>query len=774
MKYLFIAEKPSAMKTIQSVYKANKKRFGDIDFFALSGHICKLCEPKEYEKWNIKWYERKLPMIPDPFMIGVLDQKKVNDLKHQLKENKYDAIIVGTDSDVEGNGIYDLIETYLGLQNYKTYRFFESDLTPEGILKSLAHMEDYHTNPRDIGMTQAFRIRSRFDWLIGFNLTVAYTLKSGFLMKVGRVKAPTLKLVYDNCKKIEAFQNSSAYQPMIRTENPELTAGYIDDDEKPVSYPDQMDALKILDTLGSTAKVISFKIKETYKKPEQLYKLSDIQYEAGKIYGYSPEETLNTIQILYETYKVVSYPRTDGRYVSSEKAKDFRKMLEPVKSMPELRELALKVTTVDIERVQQDTFYVNDDEVQKTSHDALVPTGVKPPDRMKKIERDICSMIFRRFLAMFLPPMKEEKTKCVIESNGKRFLCSGSKVLDPGYMQLYQTPKNTSLPHLAVGTYLPIKEKLAREIVSRPPTRFTQATLLKAMENIQKYVEKGELKNALKKAKGIGQPSSRASIITDLIKSGYIVERPVNKVKHLFITDMGKQYIENLGNCSVSSPELSAEWEVHMSDIREGTVSFEEIYPKILDYVNTALNELENLKFKNISDFDSVCPLCGSPIRKLPKGWRCSSYPDCQFSIWKTIAGKELTDQNIQDLIQKKETEVIHGFRSRDGRSFDARLILKDGKITWGGPEEIGLNCPKCGKPLVKRKLSISCSGCDFSLWRSIAGKNLTDRNIRDLIQKGETGIMHGFKSRSGNTFDAKLILNDGKVVFKFDYQKGS
>lgn len=179
-------------------------------------------------------------MIPEPFKVGVLTDNKVKELKEQLKKEKYDAIIVGTDSDVEGNGIYDLIETYLGLQNYKTYRFFESDLTPAGIMKSMNNLTDYHSNPRDVGMTQSFRIRSRFDWLIGFNMTVAYTVKSRFLMKVGRVKAPTLKLVYDNCKAIDGFSSKTAYQPAITTDNPEVTAYMIDDEGKAAPYPDKM------------------------------------------------------------------------------------------------------------------------------------------------------------------------------------------------------------------------------------------------------------------------------------------------------------------------------------------------------------------------------------------------------------------------------------------------------------------------------------------------------------------------------------------------------
>lgn len=771
MRYLFIAEKPSEMRAVQSAYKSSTKKIGDIDFFSLSGHICRLAEPKGYEKWNTKWYERELPMIPDPFLIRELDSGKIAELKNKLRSNHYDALIVGTDADIEGNGIYDLIEGYLGLQNYTAYRFFVNDLTPNGIMKAFKEMRDYHTNPRDVRMTEAYRIRSRFDWLIGFNLSVAYTTKTGFLMKVGRVKAPTLKLVYDNCKAIDSFQSSTAFQPMIVVD--EFAAGLVDDEEKTIAYPDRRVSENLLEQLSDTAEVILYETRKTSRKADQLYKLSDIQYEAGRVYGYTPSETLNAIQTLYENYKVVSYPRTDGRYVSSEKAKKFRELLEPVKKIPELRDIALKITKEDIRRVQNDSSYVNDAEVHKSSHDALIPTGVDVSLKtMKQIERDICIMIFRRFLAIFLPPMIEEKSKCVLESSGKKFLCSGSKVLDLGYMELYQSPKNNPLPQLTKGAKLSITQRFSREIVSRPPARYTQATLLRAMENIQKYVENGELRNALKKAKGIGQPSSRAAIISELLQTGYIEERQVKKTKYLFITQTGKNYIESLGNCSVVNPELSAEWEMHLTDIREGRSTYDDVYPKIIEYLKKILDELDQMDFLKFSNFDGKCPVCGNPIKKLQNGYRCSAYPECQFSIWGTIAEKKLTERNIRDLLEGRITELIHGFKKKDGTLFNARLVVRNGRVEWASALEIGIDCPKCGKPLVQRENFIGCSGypdCKFSVPLKISGKSLTKKQIKDLILKRRTGLIKGFISKNGREFDACLTM-DNELNIRFEF----
>ena len=775
MKYLYLAEKPSAMKDVKAAYNASSKPLGDIDFFALTGHICRLCEPKEYEDWDVRWADRKLPMIPEPFKVGVLTDNKVKELKEQLKKEKYDAIIVGTDSDVEGNGIYDLIETYLGLQNYKTYRFFESDLTPAGIMKSMNNLTDYHSNPRDVGMTQSFRIRSRFDWLIGFNMTVAYTVKSGFLMKVGRVKAPTLKLVYDNCKAIDGFSSKTAYQPAITTDNPEVTAYMIDDEGKAASYPDKNDAQKIIDSLTGEAEVLSFDKTTKKTQPDQLYKLTDIQVEAGSKYGYTPEKTLELIQSLYEKHKLISYPRTGGRYVSTEKSKDFARLLKAVEAMPGLTDIAKAITPDAIKSAQANKRFVNDAEVQKSSHDALIPTGeTSAINNLTGDEMNICEMIFKRFLAIFMPPLEEEKTKAVLSDNGIKFSCTGSKVLKPGFTVLFSNPKEAPLPNMAAGQKLKEKEKSLHEIVSKPPARFTQATLLEAMENVQKYMaaDETELKNAMKKAGGIGQPSSRAAIIAELVSTGYMEDVKSGRGKGLHITESGKRYIENLGTSSIVSPELSAQWEVYMNDIREGNMTYDEVYEKVIEYVYQSLKELEGIHIQKVASGNrkevGKCPKCGKPVVALSKGYGCSGYPDCDFSIFKTIAGVSLTDKNVADLLAGRTTDVISGFKKKNGGTFSAALVLnEEHKVSWAPFEnKTDLVCPKCGKPIIKTPATYKCSECDFILWSKICEKTLTEAQVAKLIEGEPTGVIKGFKRKDGSKFDAALIIKDGKLVW--------
>ena len=527
--------------------------------------------------------------------------------------------------------------------------------------------------------------------------------------------------------------------------------------------------------MSGIAKVVKFEKNKKKTQPDQLYKLTDVQVEAGAKFGYSPEKTLDLIQSLYEKHKLISYPRTDGRYVSEEKSKDFPKLIKAVSAMPELSKFAESIAETDIHTAQQNKRFVNDTEVQKASHDALIPTGETAAlAHLTSDERNICMMIYKRFLAIFFPPLEEEKTKVIMEDNGYQFACTGSKVLNDGYMVLFQKPKETIIPDMQNGQKLKETKKYLHEMVSKPPARLTQGTLLKAMENIQKYMsgDEKELKDAMKKAGGIGQPSSRASIISELISTGYMEEK--GKSKGLYITESGQRYIENLGSSSIVSPELSAQWEVYMNDIRQGTKTYNEVYEKIIDYVYEALHELEQMDIKKMPSMASgkkevgKCPKCGLPVVELKKGYGCSGYPNCDFSIYKTVAGVDLTDKNVSDLLNGKQTDMISGFAKKDGNKFSAALILdKDFKVAWAPFEtETNLKCPKCGKPLVKTPASYKCSECDFILWNKICEKTLTENQVSKLLEGKPTGTIKGFIKKDGTKFDASLIIKDGKLTW--------
>ena len=353
---------------------------------------------------------------------------------------------------MEGNGIYALLEKNLHLEKMKAYRFFETDLTDKGIMDSFKNLTDFHTCPRDVGMTQAFWIRAQFDWLIGFNLSVAYTVKTGMLMRVGRVKAPTLKLVYDNCKAIDEFSSKSSYLPVIQTKDPEMVATLVDEEGKDLAFPELEKAKELVRRLGPKP------CKENRKKEPKSLRSSctnsqTSRWRQDRSTGYPPDETLQALQSLYETHKVMSYPRTDGKHLSSEKAKEFSSLLRTVSAVPGMEPYLSSITPEAIKKTAANKRYVNDEEVKKSSHGALIPTG-KIPDfsKMSEMEKNVCIMVYKRFLAIFLPDLVEEKRKYLLDVDGSLFVSRGSVIKDRGFTAIFDTKiKELRLPDVSEG-----------------------------------------------------------------------------------------------------------------------------------------------------------------------------------------------------------------------------------------------------------------------------------------------------------------------------------
>lgn len=784
MRYLFIAEKKSLKDAVASVYAKHKseikKDIGEIDFIELAGHVCRLLEPSEYPAWDEKWKDIELPMVPSPFKIADISSKKkiLDAIKSKLKEG-YDGIIVGTDADVEGNGIYYLLEHYLKIDKMKALRFFEQDQTEKAILKSFYELTDYHTNDRDVHMTEAYLLRSHMDWLIGMNFTVGLSVKSGFTMKVGRVKAPTLKLVYDNSKAIDEFVPHTDYE--LKALYEAGFSGNLFSEEGSVRFATDKEALDFSKTLGKTGTVKTV-TKKTVKTPApQLYKLSDVQVDAGKQFGYNPSKVLEIIQNLYEAHKIVSYPRTDGRYISSEKAKELPTLLKAVEAIPELEKYASAVTSADIDRVCKDKRIVNDVEVKKASHDALLPTG-KIPDlsKLSKEELNVLTLIYKRLLAVFLEPLVEEKTAVIVDINGNTFKSNGKVLIDKGWTVLYdRKTTDNELPTLKEGDSLTIKNFEAEEKTTTPPARLTQATLIDAMENIAKYIEDKDMKKIMKETKGIGMPSSRAKIIDDLLKAGYMESK--GKSAALYITDAGKKYIENLKDFTIVKPELTAEWETRMQHIQVGSEDFSSVEMDMMKYVKDTVSEIAAADIKRsgwagAGATDLNCPICGEPLMKGKFGWYCSAKKTgtCSFSIPAEVAHKKLADSNVKDLLSIGKTKMIKGFKSKAGKSFDARLQIKDGKVEFlfDEPKTVEMKkeyrCPICGGLIVADKWAWKCENNDFSLSYKIAGKDITEKNLEELIKTGKTSKISGFVSKTGKKFSASLELKDGKTSFNF------
>ena len=409
MTYLMICEKPSLMREVRSCYEKHKSeiqdKVGRIDFVALSGHVCGYYNPEDYPQWNdYKWSDFDYPIIPKNWSIKAIDDVRKKKILVEIKQKvrDYDGIIVGTDSDVEGYGIYYMLENYLCITDMTALRFIEHSLTDKEILESLLNMTDYHKDPVHIRNTQSYLMRSKADWLYGMNATMMVTDKLDEKTRIGRVKAPTLKIVYDNSKAIDNFVVSKYYQ--LRADYGDFSADYTEDGVNPFKFDKKNDVIN-----APLKGIVSKKeVEDKSTGAPQLYDLAAIQSEAGQSYGFKPDETLSIIQSLYETHKVISYPRTQCRYVSTEKAKEFKDMLKVMTVFDELKDIVDKVPDSAYEKIMKKKSVVNDVEVQKESHDALLPTTTKPDlNKLNEKEKTICLMIYKRLLAQFLPSLIE-------------------------------------------------------------------------------------------------------------------------------------------------------------------------------------------------------------------------------------------------------------------------------------------------------------------------------------------------------------------------------
>ena len=759
-KYLFIAEKPSLMRDVKKCYENHKeevvKKVGYMDFTALSGHVCTFYEPNDYEDWNKKWDEVTYPMVPTVWGIKPINDSWKKSTLQKIKESvkNYDGLVVGTDSDVEGYGIYYLLETYLGLQDIPALRFIEHSLADADILKSLLSMTDYHKDDLHKSFVQSFILRSRSDWLFGMNATRLMTLKLGTLMTIGRVKAPTINLVYQNSKEIDEFKVKEYYQ--LYADYGDYQAVHCDEKGTPVNFDNIGDVKKIHPPLEGIVERAESQV--TGKPAPQLYDLSSLQIEAGQMLHLTPDEVLETVQSLYEKHKVISYPRTQCRYVSTEKAKEFPAMLSKMAVFPDLA--VFQVDGRAIESVRRNKRVVNDAEVEKEAHDALLPTD-KTPDlsKMSKREIAVCKLIYSRLLAQFLPPLKEEKTKLYIRHGSILFLASGKRIQDLGWRQIYGSLKENLLPSLIKGSSVTAKQFGPVTRKTQPPKRLTQATLVSAMEHIANKIEEKTLRESLAGSKGIGTPATRHAVITDIIKRGYVEDK-----KGLHITEKGKLYIESLEGISIITPEFAAVMDYEIKRIQRGEEGFETAWENVLSKLADMCGGIETVEQGQMMT-EIRCPKCGELLSIEGRNYLCKG---CSNKIRGMVAGVDITPEMLEDLING---EILGPFvfRKKDGSTFKARLkLIGDGelKFVYG----TGIACPICGKELRSNRGGFFCD-CGLALYRKVKEKTLTEKQLEELATKGHTKVISGFKKKDGDTFSARLVLSEGEKFARFSFK---
>ena len=768
MRYLFIAEKPSLMRAVKETYEKHvdeiTRKVGTIEFTALAGHVCGNFEPNDYEGWDANWAEIEYPMLPNTWKIKAINdpgkKKIISDIKKSLPN--YDGVIVGTDSDTEGYGIYYNLETYLGIQNKYALRFIEHDLTDPAILESLLTMTDYHTDPVHINFVKSYLLRNRADWLYGMNSTRIMTVKCyGNMMAIGRVKAPTIKLCYDNSMAIANFVPENYFEVLANYGTFKSTL--IGDDDKVIKFKTEND----IPIIPLTGIVKDYKKKQAKSHAPNLYDLSSIQVDAGKEFGYSPSETLDYVQSLYEK-KYVSYPRTQCKFCSTEKAKEFPVFLSNMDIFENLVPFAQTITNDDLQRVFTDKKVVNDTEVNKESHDALLPTTQRPDlSTLSEEEINILFLLYKRVLANLMPEAIDDKVEALIEHGTYKFRAKGITVITQSWRALYKTTNDSILPELSINQPIQAQAIENEKKTTTPPKRLTQATLLAAMENIASILEDEDLKKSLAESKGIGTPATRAAIIDDIINRGYVDE----KRGGLYITNTGISYIENLsGNgaesgCQIISPAFAAMIDMKIKSIQRGESSYEEQYSDIINHLYYMCDQMMNMQI-TVPSTSVLCARCNNYIFEERFNYRC---PCCNFKIPKSLCKTKIDEKMLQSMMKGSPTDIKE-FTKKDGTKFSARLFFDWNKNEVGFTFGSGMYCPFCGQEITSNKAGYFCNqekgGCGFKLWTNMGNKKIAESDVKELFTKGKTRKISGFKNKEGKEFSAYIYLAQDKNAY--------
>jgi DNA topoisomerase-3 len=700
-KILVIAEKPSVGRDLARVLPgpfAKHEGYLEGPEHIISwavGHLVQLAEPDEYDPKFKRWRMADLPIVPEHFKLVVRDErskKQMSVVTTQLHRDDVGEVINACDAGREGELIFAYLYEKAG-SKLPVRRLWLSSMTAAAMREAFATLRPASELAQ---LEQAARSRSEADWIVGMNATRAATirLRSSFdgAVSLGRVQTPTLAIIARREEEIRAFQPEDYWLIDARFEPSEDPArrygGRFHAGSKP-RLASEAEAVAIVAAVREKpGEITKVEKREVTDKPPMLYDLTSLQRDANTRFGYSARRTLGAAQRLYEEHKALTYPRTNSRFLTSDMAAEIKPTAELVGARPEYREAAAYVTGLDLLPLAR---VIDDSKV--TDHHAIIPTRAEHPvEKMDTDDRRVYDMVVRRFLAAFHPEAVLENTRVETTVEGHVFRTRGKVLLVPGWRGVYlaaaeepeaaEAPSDEdevdhdALPRLEQGEpSLTLEvESLAKQ--TKPPRRYTDASLLGAMETAGKLVDDEALREAMKDS-GIGTPATRAAIIERLIDVGY-VERDG---RALVATEKGLNVIRLLGEHALTSPDMTGSWEQRLGRIERGEDSREQFMRDIAGFAKETVEVLdETLKDVRIPRANlGPCPVCGHDIVENRKGYSCWSRedPGCGFVIWKGKAGKQLPLAVARELIATGRTaRPVTGFRGRSGRSFRARLAL--------------------------------------------------------------------------------------------------
>ena len=622
MKSLVIAEKPSVARDIARVLGANQKNGGVLEgkkyvvTWAL-GHLITLADPEEYDKKYEKWEMSTLPMMPKDMKLVVIRQtgKQFSVVKTQLFRKDIEEIIIATDAGREGELVARWILEKAGCHK-PIKRLWISSVTDKAIKEGFANLKDGHAYDN---LYRAAVARAEADWLVGMNGTRALTCKYNAQLSCGRVQTPTLAMIARREEEIRQFTPKEYYGVSVENQDVKWTWR----DEKTKSFRTfSREKAEEIRRKTETASLEVTRIEEKTKKSMApgLYDLTTLQREANQKYGFSAKETLNIMQRLYENHKVLTYPRTDSRYIGKDIVPTIRERLKACGIGP-YRKLAGALMN---KPVQANSSFVDDKKV--SDHHAIIPTEqFVQLDHMTNEERKIYDMVVRRFLAVLYPPFEYQQVTMEAKAAGETFAASGKVVKSQGWKEVYEGGdqeeseedeeklKDQRLPKMQTGQKLKVLRAALNTGKTKPPARFTEATLLAAMENPVKFMETRD-KEAVKtigETGGLGTVATRADIIEKLFHS-FMMEKKGNEIH---ITSKAKQLLELVPE-DLKKPELTADWEMKLSQIAKGKIRQGDFLHEIRDYTCEIVDEIKSGEgtFRHDNLTNKVCPRCGKKL----------------------------------------------------------------------------------------------------------------------------------------------------------------
>jgi DNA topoisomerase-3 len=816
-KSLIIAEKPSVASDLARALGGFKKEgdhFENEEYIISSavGHLVELCLPAEVDVKRGKWSFANLPIIPDEFELKPIEKKtarqgpeqRLKMLLRLARRKDVTDLINACDAGREGELIFKNITKY-GKINKPVRRLWLQSMTRESIRDGFKNLRK---DEEMVPLAQAAVCRSESDWLVGINSTRAMTAfnnkTGGFqLTPVGRVQTPTLAILAEREEKIHEFKARPYFEVF---DDFEVKAGAYrgrwfredfakngDEDARPERIWDRAKAEEIRNRcLGKTG-VATEERKPATQAPPLLYDLTSLQREANGRYHLSAKRTLQIAQALYEKHKVLTYPRTDSRYLPEDNLSQVRKVMSSFQD-PTLSAHAGKALKNDWVKPTKRVF----NNAKVSDHHAIIPTGASAT-HLDEFERRIFDMVARRTIAVFYPAAQFEITTRITRVEGEPFRTDGKIIVDAGWQAVYGKESTMedeqSLVPITPNEVARVLEVEIKDNETKPPARFNEATLLSAMESAGKLVEDEELRDAMRE-KGLGTPATRAAVIEGLIFQGYLIRQG----RELIATAKGLALItllRGIGVSELTSPEMTGEWEYKLKRMAKGGMERNEFMKEIKAFTRQIVEKAKNFEGDTVSgNFETLnvtCPKCGGgPFQEDYRTFKCQS---CGLIVWKTMAGRLFDRKEIETLLREGRVGPLQEFRSKMGRKFDAVVKLGEDfkqqfnfedangsesqKVDPAQHEALGL-CPMCknGQVYVLDR-AYACENavatpktCTFRVSKNILQREIPKEQVQKLVATGKTDLLHKFISKKGRPFSAHLKVEGGKVGFEFAEKK--